>query len=68
MPERNCPFYGRSMHALKMSPLRILLLDSRGNQCGVITDRHAPCGMEIDGLPVDWQACPLLGSIRVEHS
>ena len=64
---KNCPFYGRAMFAQMMLPFRFLLLDSQGNQCGVITHRHAPCRMEIEGQSVEWRECPLIKDIRMEE-
>lgn len=68
MPQTNCPFYG---HALMMRviggddavPFR--LLNSRGNQCGLIIHAHSPCRMEIAGQEVDWRSCPVVAEIRV---
>ena len=51
---RKCPFYG-----YHFSERAGLLLDNGGNQCGLITDGYSPCRMEIDGLRVDWNVCPL---------
>lgn len=64
---RNCPFYGRAMYAQMMLPFRFLLLNTVGNQCGLVTDRHAPCSLEINGEEVDWKACPRVKDIRMEE-
>ena len=66
----NCPFYGRHIGLLPSLgptwlPPRILLLDSVGDQCGLITDRTAPCGLEACGLAVEWRACPELAAHTV---
>lgn len=58
----NCPFYGRHMYrnnSLITDP-PFLLLDSRGNQCGLVTSKLAPCMMERGNEMVDWSKCPLL--------
>lgn len=52
MPD--CKFYG--CHAVL--PMR-LLIESRGNQCALITTAYAPCQMEVQGLVPDWSRCPL---------
>jgi hypothetical protein len=65
----NCPFYGHTLYrnnSLIVSP-PFLLLDSRGNQCGLVTDAFAPCRMETNGLPVEWRECPLMREVRMEH-
>jgi hypothetical protein len=64
----NCPFYGRALFAQMIQPFRFVLLDSQGNQCAIITDSHAPCRMEIEGLPIDWKECPLVQHVRLENT
>ena len=49
---KRCPFYG-----FHQSPG--LFMDSRGNQCALITDSYSPCRMEVVGDPVDWDECPI---------
>lgn len=39
-----CPFYGKSA-----SELFRILTPSGGNQCALVTSRHAPCALEIAG-------------------
>lgn len=65
----NCPFYGRHMYrnnSLITDP-PFLLLDSRGNQCALVTSKFAPCIMERDDKGVEWRHCPLLGDALVER-
>lgn len=62
----NCPFYGRAMFSNTVVPVKILLLDTRGNQCAIVTDRHAPCWMETSRQPIDWRECPLMKDMRME--
>lgn len=64
----NCPFYGRAMYAQMMLPLRFLLLNTEGNQCGLVTDAHSPCMLETGGEEIDWRRCPRVQDIRMEHS
>jgi hypothetical protein len=53
-----CPFYGKSAHEF----LRILV-PSGGNQCALITNRYAPCKLEIAGDPApELERCELAGS------
>lgn len=59
---KNCPFYGRHMiliaqGSVSLMPLRLILLDSGGNQCAITMDGYAPCLLEIEGKPVEWSAC-----------
>lgn len=62
----NCPFYGRHLHlGDRDNALPILLIDSRGNQCALVTTAFAPCRMEIAGRAVDWAECPLIAEIRL---
>jgi hypothetical protein len=64
----NCPFYGRAMYQKGVigAAIPFLLLDTNGNQCGLIADSHSPCRMEIDGETPDWRACILVKDIRME--
>lgn len=48
----NCKFYGHSGIMGELFP-------TGGNQCGMITDSHAPCQMEMEGMEPDWGSCPL---------
>lgn len=59
----NCPFYGSHYVALgsgSTPPFR--LLNSGGNQCGLVTTSYAPCTYEVNRLMPDWRTC-----IRVEE-
>jgi hypothetical protein len=64
----NCPFYGRAMYQTGLigGPRPILLLDTRGNQCAIVTTSHTPCSMEVNGEEPDWKACPLVRELRME--
>lgn len=63
---KNCPFYGRAMYVqLAHFALPFILLNTEGNQCGLILNRHAPCILEIDGQPVEWSACPIVREVRL---
>ena len=68
----NCPFYGRSMYVSfsrgLSAGLPFVLMDSRGNQCGLVCDKYAPCMLERDHEPVEWRTCPLVKSARMEES
>ena len=46
-----CPFYG--FYEADGS-----MVDSGGNQCALIADRHSPCKMEGEGTEVNWSECP----------
>lgn len=64
-PTGGCRFYG--CHAV---PRAQVLVESQGNQCALVRDAYAPCQMEIEGKPVDWQKCPKNyqhGSMPFEH-
>jgi len=66
----NCPFYGRHMfrnNSLVVDP-PFLLLPQAGNQCGLVTTKHAPCYMEINHLDVDWRECPIVRETRLEET
>lgn len=45
-----CPFYG---FAYAMG----VLMDSKGNQCALITSSYSPCRMEISGQEICWSDC-----------
>lgn len=62
----NCLFYGRALaqNFLDDAPQPFLLIDSRGNQCALVTRAHAPCRMEIEQHPIDWETCPLVKAVR----
>ena len=49
-----CPFYG-----FNIILNRNLMIDTEGNQCGLIGDSYAPCQMEVHGDKPDWKACPI---------
>jgi hypothetical protein len=49
-------------------PVKFLLLDTRGNQCALVTDKHAPCMLEIDGEAVEWSDCPRMKDVRMERA
>jgi hypothetical protein len=58
----SCPFYGYCA-----IPRQELLIESHGNQCGLISEAYAPCRMEIAGEHVDFHACELSGSARARE-
>lgn len=47
-----CPFYG-------FSNMGGSLIDSKGNQCALITNSYSPCQMEMREEEPNWQSCPL---------
>ncbi|MFA5992823.1 MAG: hypothetical protein WC796_03900 [Candidatus Pacearchaeota archaeon] len=51
-PEPRCPFYG--MHYVSSQRL---FVDSRGNQCSLVTCAYAPCKMEVQSEEIDWNKC-----------
>ena len=60
----SCPYYGK--HASK--ELRVLS-ETHGNQCALITTRHAPCYLETDQQSPDLDACKFKGTgIEIEIS
>jgi len=66
----NCPFYGTAYY--EGSPRGtphppFVLFPSGGNQCAMVTNRLAPCYLEMDGLPVDWRACRIVRHMRMER-
>lgn len=63
----SCPFYGRALFAHMVLPVRFVLLDTKGNQCGIVTDAHSPCMMETNGEAVVWEECPRMKELRMER-
>jgi len=65
----NCPFYGRHLVATPAAPhdgtpTRILLIDSQGNQCAIVTEAYAPCLFDFGRDPlIDWKLCPRANAI-----
>jgi hypothetical protein len=53
-----CPFYGKSGIA------NFMLVDTYGNQCGLIVTAHAPCAMEMERLAPNAHECPLIVIMR----
>jgi hypothetical protein len=53
-PGVRCPFYGFGWPAATR-----LLLQERGNRCGLALDRVQPCTMEETGSVADMQRCPM---------
>ena len=51
-----CHFYGKAIGAAR-------LIDTHGNQCALITERHSPCQMEIANRTPDETTCPLVDRI-----
>ena len=47
-----CPFYGFA-YAMEM------LIDSKGNQCALVTNSHSPCRMEMSNQEICWNKCRL---------
>lgn len=67
----NCPFYGRIMYvqpnaAAFIEHLPFILLESKGNQCGLVRHGFAPCAREVCGDSVDWRECIRVKDIRLE--
>lgn len=48
----SCPFYGQC--AL---PVLRTTHATGGNQCALIMEASAPCQMEMQGKPVNWESC-----------
>ena len=49
---KQCPFYGFSaFHGG-------IFLDTKGNQCALITGSHSPCRMELREETPNWRDCP----------
>ena len=63
----NCPFYGRHMYiqGIRGQGHPFLLVEQKGNQCGLIVNSYSPCWMEQNGEPIDWKACPLVNDVRL---
>ncbi len=55
----NCPFYGRHLFntSLIQRGTPFTLMDSRGNQCALVTGTYSPCYLELEGREVNWQDC-----------
>jgi hypothetical protein len=65
---RNCPFYGRALFSHMILPVKFILLDTKSNQCAIVTDKHSPCLLELNHEDVEWRDCPLIKDIRLEQS
>ena len=64
----NCPFYGFAMfRSMARDGYPFVLIATKGNQCGLMQDRHTPCYMEINSLFVEWKECPYIGEVRLEE-
>ena len=48
-----CHFYGKAVGGTR-------LVDTHGNQCALIIERHAPCQLELAGATPDEKTCPLV--------
>jgi hypothetical protein len=55
-PVIQCRFYG-------MNGMHGRLVATRGNQCGLVTNSHAPCAMEIMGDTPNENTCPLVAKV-----
>jgi len=51
----SCHFYGKSHVALMAGRF----MGQGGNECALISDRFAPCQMEINGQEPRWMQCAL---------
>lgn len=51
-----CRFYGRNGMFGR-------LIDSGGNECGLVRTSYSPCRMELKGGPVDEHVCPLVAQL-----
>lgn len=58
----NCPFYGMRQARSRKA---LLLVDSGGNECAIVTTSYTPCQMETRGQAPDWRACPTLALITL---
>lgn len=54
----SCKYYGHSGIAAGIAGLGELI-PTGGNQCGLITDAHSPCWMEMERQVPEWGSCPL---------
>jgi len=63
----NCPFYGRALYVQAQygAQMPFILFPTNGNQCGLVSNRHAPCILEIEGNPVEWTDCPIVSEVRI---
>jgi len=52
-PRPNCPFYG-------FNGMFGPMLDSGGNQCGLMSGSYSPCAMEMAGQKPDWPTCSVV--------
>lgn len=52
----SCRFYGVAVHM--MGGTIPVIVPTHGNQCGLITNAHSPCAMEMRGETPDWKTCP----------
>jgi hypothetical protein len=67
MSANNCPFYGKYLYRPPPhASTPFLLLDQRGNQCALVSEKYAPCYMEINGLAVDWRECPVMKDVEAQ--
>lgn len=46
----SCPFYG-------FYGGRGIFVDTKGNQCGLITESYSPCKMEMNNQTPNWDKC-----------
>ena len=51
---RRCPFYGFHWPAQGSN-----LIERESSECGLDLDRHGPCQMEMEQMPVDFDRCSL---------
>jgi len=49
-----CPFYGFSA----VEEMKVFM-DTKGNQCALVSGSFSPCKMEVDGETPDWYSCSL---------
>lgn len=59
----SCPFYGRAYFPQVACDPPFILLDSHGNECGLVRMAHAPCVLEIEGKEVNWESCPRVDEV-----
>lgn len=51
-----CPFYAQSLHLLRIGEW-LLIPNEKSNQCGLITDAHSPCVMQLECRIPRWRDC-----------
>lgn len=51
IPRHRCPFYGFGQG------FPASFMDTKGNQCALITGSFSPCPMKMNGDTPDWNAC-----------